>query len=130
MEEVRCKGVGTIPLFQAKRTHPVNKDEDSIFINAPDRTSAIAALRKHGWASAEWLDHVPPGSDVPNDATVLDADRAIASRRAPARIAESWIIQRPILTIAYGVVLGWIFISIIKLVIGLLGMLFAAMFLN
>lgn len=122
-----------MPLFQAKRTHPVTKEQESVYIDAPDRTAAIVTLRSHGWAAAEWLDSVPPGSDVPEDATILEADPRLVQQRKrregqPKGLEDSWIIQRPVWTIAYGIVLGWVLVTIIKLVFALVGGLFGVAF--
>ncbi|MEO1584685.1 MAG: hypothetical protein AAFR96_08955 [Planctomycetota bacterium] len=124
-----------MPLFQAKRNHPVTGADESVYIDAPDRKTAIIILRSHGWGSADWLDHVPPGSDIPDGATVLKSEPWNTPRekvKPLRRVADSGLIRRPILTlavgIAFGIVGGVVLLWILTFVLGVLGIAVAEIF--
>ncbi|MEO1535504.1 MAG: hypothetical protein AAFS11_08085 [Planctomycetota bacterium] len=122
-----------MPLFQAKRKNPANGAEESAYIEAADRQHAIAALRRKGWASAEWLDIIPRGFDLPDGAEITHAAAVLRSRpRRLVKLSESGLVQRPILTIALGVgcgiVIGVVALTILNAVLAVLGLSAAKLF--
>ncbi len=115
-----------MPIFQAKRTHPTTGTEESVFVDAPDRMTAFAALRRRGWPNADWLDQLPPGADLPDGIELIRATPMLRGTRRPLRrLADSGLVRRPILTIAAGVglgiVAGVVMLTILSFLLGLLG---------
>ncbi|MEM9166634.1 MAG: hypothetical protein AAGB48_06380 [Planctomycetota bacterium] len=106
-----------MPIYQARRTDPVTKDEHVLYIDAEDIRSARAAVARHGWESARQVFALPPGFDIPDGAERIEAPRLAEPGSAYAAIARSRLIQQPISTIALGVLFGWILIVFVSFVV-------------
>lgn len=88
--------------------------EQTIYVRCPHRKTAEAAGHRRGWTEVTTEPRFP--NAVPPDAYILDLDDEAPS--GAAALETSMIIQRPILTIVIGVVLGNFVWMVLLLIFG------------
>ena len=108
-----------MPTYQATRTDPETKADDTVFVKAVSRAAVVGALRQWGWNAVDMLREMPPGFDLPEGVRVIVADIPKGHTQALTGIdavGASPLITHPVRTIALGIAFGMLGFVVLYLV--------------